>query len=155
LIFRPDPHIIQSVTKQTLEKVARTINYGIDALGRSLAGLLLDLLKLNAVLVFLWYLWEFASEPWEIDGPPQVLIGVSGVIFLGFAVWILIVSFLDEWDTPKRTFQRTNGWLYPVLVVVPILAVALVHLLEPRHHFTSKLLFGTETQIERFYATLR
>jgi len=114
------------------------------------------LLKLNAVLLFLWYLFAFASEDWNIGTPVNKIVLLSAVIFLVFAGWIFIENFVGELTGPVRTFPRKNGWFFLILVAAPILAVALVRLFYARHHnFCSKLLNGTETQIERFYAAFR
>jgi len=136
-----------------LEKIARSINSGIDALGRSLPGLLVALLKLNAVLVFLWYLVEFAWETWNVSWIPFTLIILTSLLFLGFAIAIFIQSCLEEWNEPPRTLRGTSGRLFVVLVLTPILAVSLIRLLSGEHHnFSSKLLGDTEKQIERLYA---
>jgi len=143
-------------TESVLEGIARSINYGFEVLGRSLPGLVFGLLKLNAVLLFLWYLFAFASEDWDIGRLPNQMALLSAVIFLVFALWIFIQSFVTELTGPVRTLPRKNGWFFLILVAAPILAVAVVRLFYAGHHnFGSKLLNGTETQIERLYAAFR
>jgi len=139
-----------------LERITRSTNHGTEVLCRSLPGLLSGLLKMNAVLLFLWYLYEFATESWIIGKHINAFVILSGLLFLAFAASIFVKGFWDELKCDPRTLPRTNGSLYLVLVVAPILAVALVRLVYAGHRsFSSKLLEGTETQIERFYAAFK
>jgi len=124
--------------------------------GWTKAGLLFGLLKLDAVLLFLWYIAAFVRESWEIGWPVNFGIVVTGVLFFGFSLWILLAAVFDEWRAQPRTLPRKNGWLYFLLVLAPIVAVGLIRLLYPgHHHFASPLLECTETQIERFVTYIR
>jgi len=117
-----------------LERVSRSVNQGIETLGRTLPGLLFGLLKLDAVLLFLWYIAAFVRESWEIGWPVNFGIIVTGVLFFGFSLWILLAAVFDEWRAQPRTLPRKNGWLYFLLVLAPIVAVGLIRLLYPGHH---------------------
>jgi hypothetical protein len=108
-----------------LERFARSTNVAIAVLGRTLPGMLLALLKLNLVLVFLWYASELAREAYKRSAVGASLVLVSVALLLAFGGWTFVAHWLAEWKAAPGLRDRGPFGPYLVLLLVPVLIVVI------------------------------
>jgi hypothetical protein len=87
--------------------LARTLNRGIAVLGATLPGLVLAALKLDLLLLFSWYAWEFCVEvPGGFDCP-HLLIAGPALLLLIFGAWCFIAVYPPNIEEDR--LRRSGG----------------------------------------------
>jgi predicted membrane protein len=127
--------------------LSRRLSYGLQCAGESFRAIGSILFRLALVLIFFWYLCEFASGLTAAGHPnwAYALQGVSLILALTFAV-IVGVGF-RRFD-PIANTQPASIVPYILLNLPPIAAVAIA--VRAEHEFSTPLLKFTYGILKQF-----